>query len=117
LHEWLKSDELGAWQALGKNQTFTHLQKFNKEVYGLPDDRMYSIWDLLGQTQRFGMRALKGIRKEDTQKITHNLLISLSWVMAIANRLHIDVEEEVWKRFPACVLIAVVNPVAVKRKK
>lgn len=46
------------------------------------------------------MRAIKGIRKGDLNKIKLNLLISFSWLMAISNRLHIDMEEEVWRRFP-----------------
>jgi NTP pyrophosphatase (non-canonical NTP hydrolase) len=75
-------------------------QKFIERVYALPDDRLYSLWDLLAQEQRFAMRALKGIRKEDSDKLKQNLLIAFSWVMAIANRLHIDTEGEVWKRFP-----------------
>jgi NTP pyrophosphatase (non-canonical NTP hydrolase) len=86
--------------SFSKNQSISHLQKFNQEVYGIPDDRMYSVWDLLGQMERFGMRALKGIRKGEKEKVALNLLISLSWVMAIANRLHIHVEDEVWRRFP-----------------
>lgn len=46
------------------------------------------------------MRALKGIRKGDMGKLKSNLLISFSWLTAIAGRLHINVEEETWKRFP-----------------
>src|ERR1043166_2067089 len=84
-----------------KTGSIADFQKFNKEVYGRVDDRMYSVWDLLGQTQRFGMRALKGIRKGEKDKITYNLMISFSWLTAIANRLHIDIESEVWQRFPA----------------
>lgn len=76
------------------------LQKLIGEIYGLPDDRLYSIWDLLTQEQRFAMRALKGIRKGNKEKVMINLLISLSWLLAIANRLHIDIEDETWKRFP-----------------
>jgi NTP pyrophosphatase (non-canonical NTP hydrolase) len=70
------------------------------EIYGLPDDRLYSIWDLLTQQQRFTMRTLKGIRKSDPKKIRTNMLIAMSWAMAVANRLHIDADDEVWKRFP-----------------
>lgn len=70
-------------------------------IYGLPDDRLYSIFDLLTQMQRFTMRALKGIRKGNQERVRKNLLISFAWLMAIANRLHIDVDDEVWKRFPA----------------
>jgi NTP pyrophosphatase (non-canonical NTP hydrolase) len=86
--------------SFSKKGTLSDLQRFINEVYGLPDDRLYSIWDILTQQQRFTMRALKGIRKGNMEKVKTNLLISLSWVMAIVNRLHIDIEEDLWKRFP-----------------
>ena len=83
-----------------KTGTIRDMQEFISFVYALPDNRLYSIWDLLTQVQRFSMRSLKGIRKNNVEKIKTNLLISLSWLMAIANRLHIDLEDEVWNRFP-----------------
>lgn len=46
------------------------------------------------------MRAIKGVRKGNIEKIKYNLLVSFSWLMAICNRLHIDIEDEIWKRFP-----------------
>lgn len=81
--------------------TMNDLQKFVGEVYAVPDDRIYSLWDLLVQEERFAMRALKGIRQGDVNKLQKNLIISLSYLMSIANRLHIDMEEETWRRFPA----------------
>ncbi|OHA92005.1 MAG: hypothetical protein A3J09_00715 [Candidatus Zambryskibacteria bacterium RIFCSPLOWO2_02_FULL_51_21] len=83
-----------------KNGTIEDFQGFIESVFGLPDDRFYSIWDLLTQQQRFTMRALKGIRKGDADKTKINLLISFSWLMSIANRMHINLEDEIWKRFP-----------------
>jgi len=83
-----------------KTGTLADFQKFVENVYATPDDRIYSIWDLLTQQQRFAMRALKGIRKGNKEKLISNLLISFSWLIAIVNRLHIDIEKEVWKRFP-----------------
>jgi NTP pyrophosphatase (non-canonical NTP hydrolase) len=71
-----------------------------QNIYGVHDDRFYSMWDLMSNLERYTMRALKGIRKNDTQKLTHNLLISISWAMAIANRLHISVDGRLWERFP-----------------
>lgn len=84
-----------------KNQTIQDFQKVNAEIYELQDDRMYSTEDLLAQQQRFAMRALKGIRKNNIEKVKTNLLISFSWLSAIANRLHIDIENELWDRFPS----------------
>lgn len=76
-------------------------QNLISRIYGLPDDRLYSLFDLLTQTQRFTMRALKGIRKGDPERVRSNLLIAFAWLMPIANRMHIGVAGEVWKRFPA----------------
>lgn len=61
-------------------------------IYGAPNSRSYSTEDLLSQEQRFAVRALKGIRKGDTEKIRINLLISLSWLMSLVNRFGIDVD-------------------------
>ena len=80
--------------------TINDFQKFIWNVYALPDDRLYSISDLLTHQQRFVMRSLKGIRKGNHEKLKINLLISFSFVMAILNRFHIDIENEVWTRFP-----------------
>jgi NTP pyrophosphatase (non-canonical NTP hydrolase) len=85
---------------VGPEGTLADFQKFIEQVYGLPDDRTFSLWDLLAQEQRFAMRALKGIRQHDLDKLGYNLLIAFSWLMAIGNRLHIDIEGETWKRFP-----------------
>jgi len=80
--------------------TLREFQQFNAAVYGLPDDRMYSVGDLLTQMQRFAMRSIKGIRKGDRDQLAKNLLVSLSFLVAIANRLHIDIEDVTWRRFP-----------------
>lgn len=74
-----------------------------KKTYSVPDDRFYSLNDLLINQERFAMRALKGIRKKDRTKLKKNLSVAFSWMMTIGNRLHIDVEDATLKRFPfAC---------------
>ena len=84
-------------------QTLHDFQRLVQEVYGIANTRDYSVSDLLIQEQRFAMRTLKGIRKGDPKKTKFNLLITLSWLSSIANLMHIDLQEEIWKRFPnAC---------------
>lgn len=80
--------------------SITYYQNMMQDVYGLPGDRNFSLSDILSQQQRFTMRALKGIRKNDSRKLQLNLLNSLSWLMTLASRLHFDVEDLVWDRFP-----------------
>ena len=87
-------------QGFSKTQTLTEFQDFIDRVYGLADDPMYSLSDILTNQQRFTRRALKGIRKNDQEKLKLNLLIALSWLVASANRLHINLEEKIWQRFP-----------------
>ena len=87
-----------------KGLSLIGLQKLIEEIYGLPDDRLYSIEDMLTHQQRFAMRSLKGIRKDDLKKTKLNLIIAFSWLLAISNRLHIEVDDVVWKRFPGACL-------------
>jgi hypothetical protein len=75
-------------------------QNFVQQVYGLPNMRNYSVGNLLTNMERFTMRGLKGIRKNDREKTKINLLISLSWLVSIMNHLHIEIENEIWNRFP-----------------
>lgn len=100
-----------------KNQSIADFQLFNHTVYGRVDDRLYSTWDLLTQGHRFATRALKGIRKNDRKKIRENLTISFSWLMAIANRFHVDVEEAVWRRFPMLCSYCGKRPCSCKKEK
>lgn len=83
-----------------QNTTIKEYQNFVKEVYGPSNDRYFSLGDMLINVQRFIMRGLKGIRKGDKEKIKINLLIAQSWFFSMMNSLHIDLEKEIWKRFP-----------------
>lgn len=100
-----------------KEQSIKDLQDFTLEVYGLPDDRQYSIEDLLTHMQRFAMRSLKGIRKDNVEKTKLNLVISILWALAISNRLHINLEEEVWQRFPMLCSYCGKKPCECKKMK
>lgn len=97
--------------------TISEYQKFVKEVYGLSNDRYFSVGDMLTQIQRFAMRGLKGIRKNDEGKIKINLLISLSWFISLMNQLHIETEKEIWKRFPYLCSYCAACPCSCKEKK
>lgn len=83
-----------------QDTTIEEYQNFIKDIYGMPNDRHFSLWDMVTNVERFIMRGLKGIRKKDKEKIKLNLLISFSWFVSIMNRLKIDLENEIWQRFP-----------------
>lgn len=75
-------------------------QRVSLQIYGLPDDRFFSISDLVSNMERFTMRAIKGVRMGNVRKLKKNSIIAFSWVFAISNRLHIEVEDVVIRRFP-----------------
>lgn len=86
--------------SLAKNASLQDFQTLIRDIYGVPDDRLFSLSDLISNLERFTMRSLKGIRKEDVNKIELNLLVAFSWIMAIANRLHLDMDKIVIECFP-----------------
>jgi NTP pyrophosphatase (non-canonical NTP hydrolase) len=98
-------------------QSIRHFQQVIKEIYGLPDDRLFSLENLLTNHERFSMRALKGIRKDNKRRQTSNLLIAFAWLIAIANRLHIDIEEDIWHRFPRLCSYCGHKPCVCKKEK
>ena len=98
-------------------ESLNDFQKFIDTVYGMPNDRQFSINDLVANQERFTMRALKGIRKGNQEGIRLNLLIAFSYFMAVLNRLHIDVEDVVWKRFPMLCSYCGKKPCACKKIK
>jgi len=86
--------------SLKSTASINDYQIFIREVYGKPNDLHFDSSDMIANIQRFAMRALKGIRKGDKKKTRLNILISLSWFISLLNRLHINLEDAVWERFP-----------------
>ncbi len=99
------------------NTTIREYQEFVQEVYGLPNDRYFGKGEMITNIERFAMRALKGIRKGDKEKTRINLIISLSWFISLMNRFHIDLENEIWKRFPYLCSYCGSCPCSCKEKK
>jgi len=97
--------------------TIKEYQQFVQDVYGLQNARYFSLQDMLTNVERFITRGLKGIRKGDAQKTKLNLMIALSWFMSMMNQLHIDIEEEVWRRFPYMCSYCAHCPCVCKAKK
>lgn len=102
---------------LKRNDSLAKLQQFSHHVYGLSDDRYFSLEDLLANQTRFTMRAIKGIRKQNKRRLKHNLIIALSWSMAVSNRLHIAIEDVVWERFPMLCSYCGHKPCVCKKEK
>jgi len=99
------------------NTTIREYQQFVQDVYGLSNSRYFSLQDMLVNIERFVTRGMKGIRKRDDQKTKLNLMIALSWFMSMQNQLHIDIEDEVFNRFPYVCSYCALCPCACKAQK
>lgn len=99
------------------NTTIQEYKAFVDEVYGLSNARHFNIEGMLTNIQRFAMRGIKGIRKKDKEKTKLNLLIVLSWYMSLMNQLRIDIEEDIWERFPYVCSYCVTRPCSCKKDK
>jgi NTP pyrophosphatase (non-canonical NTP hydrolase) len=93
---------------LASGDGFMELQLVVQRVYGLPNDRSFDISDLLNNVVRFAMRSVKSVRRvsagfgdrsEEYHRIIANACIAFSWFTSSVNRLHLDLDEAVWKRF------------------
>jgi len=83
-----------------ENASIQDFQEFVNMVYVLPNDMDYELGEMLLNLQRSATRSIKGIRQGDSEKAKTNTLLSLSWFTSTMIRLHINVEEALWKRFP-----------------
>jgi len=92
-------------------------QAFIDSLYGRSNKRHFSIDEMLININRFAGRGLKGIRKRDFHKTVTNLTIAMSWATSLMNQLDIDIEDQVWKRFPYLCLYCGNSPCLCKVKK
>ncbi|MFC1651884.1 hypothetical protein ACFL24_01865 [Patescibacteria group bacterium] len=74
-------------------------QNLIQDIYGIPDDRLYEIEDLLYYEQKFILRYIQLLRSKDNEGITENLIVAIAWFMALMNRYHFDLEKITWKRY------------------
>lgn len=100
-----------------KDTTLKAYLDFIDEVYRISNDRFFSLGSMLTNVERFIMRGLKGIRKDDKEKIILNLLISFSWFASFINRFHMDMDAEIWERFPGVCSYCAAAPCACGEKK
>lgn len=69
----------------------------NREIYQVPDDRLYTVDDLLYNHQRFLFRFKEDLKADKRE--TLNLDISTAWFLTLINRFHIDLERLTWQRY------------------
>lgn len=90
-----------------KEKSINDLLLENQKIYQIPDDRLYSVDDLIYNHQKFIFLYQKTIEKEPVN--TSKLDISTAWFFALINRFHIDLEKLAFQRYsnkcPFCLEI------------
>lgn len=92
-----------------KKLSLSDLQKTILDIYGIPDDQLYTVEDLLYYGQKFALIGIKKHEIKNTKEMIENFVISLAWFLALSNRYHFDLESITWKRYsykcPFCMEI------------
>jgi len=90
-----------------KLMTFDDLIKINRKVYGVGDDRLYCVDDLLYYNQKYILRFIDNLENDKTEQAKVDLIAALFWYIALIFRYHIDIESELWKHYsykcPRCM--------------
>ena len=92
-----------------KTENISDCQQLILDIYGIPDDRLYEVEDLLYYGQKFSLKYFRMLKIKNIDIASENLIISLAWFLALMNRFHIDLEKVSWKRYsfkcPFCLEI------------
>ncbi len=94
-------------------QTF---QDLNRTIYCIVNDRNYSNADLVSYVLRHITRISKGVRKGNYDSMDLWFCMASGWLFAVANRFHISLEDEMWKRFPRKCPYCAFMPCACKKR-
>lgn len=103
--------------AIRPNVSIRGYQDFIEAVYGEQNAWHFSRRDLLTNTQRFLMRSMKGVRKDDIDAVVKNLIVSTGFFVSLMTRLRIDIDAVTWRRFPYMCSYCASAPCACKAKK
>lgn len=86
---------------INTDSALSAFQELNARIYLKQNDRSYANENMVSRLHRYVTRILKDVRKERTGgRSIYNLGMAFSWVLALANRFHIDLAIETFKRFP-----------------
>lgn len=80
--------------------SLAEFQTMNRQIYGATNSINYEKSDMVTRLHRYVTLILKAVRKNETEGVAFNLTMAFSWSTALANALHIELQAEVWNRFP-----------------
>lgn len=102
---------------INEGSSLDEFQKLNREIYLVTNDREYGLVEMFSRLHRHVTHVLKAVRKEKYEFMEYHLCMALSWSLAIANRLHINVSDEMWARFPGLCPYCLSAPCRCKERR
>jgi NTP pyrophosphatase (non-canonical NTP hydrolase) len=92
---------------INRDSSLEDFQACNKEIYTEVNDRYYSAYRMFAKLHRHVTHILKAVRKHEHEgredayeDIMYHLCMAFSWSLAMLNRYHIDLVDDMWRRFP-----------------
>ncbi len=85
---------------INSSSSLSEFQENNNMIYLVTNDRNYSIEKMFARLHRHITHVLKAVRKEKYDNIMYHLCMAFSWALAIFNRFHINLADDMWSRFP-----------------
>lgn len=80
-------------------KTIDDLLRANRKIYSIPDDRLLDIEEFFYYQEKYILRYLEARSKNKKEELSLNLIITLSWFFALVNRFHVNLEEDLKKRY------------------
>jgi NTP pyrophosphatase (non-canonical NTP hydrolase) len=92
---------------IDSNSSLEDFQARNDAVYRQVNDRHYSAERMFARLHRHITHVLKAVRKGEQEKrpeayehIMYHLCMAFSWSLSMLNRYHINLADDMWRRFP-----------------
>ena len=108
---------------INSNSPLSDFQARNSALYSEVNDRHYSADRMFGRLHRHITLVLKAVRKFEQEKradayrhIVYHLCMALSWSLAMFNRYHINLADDMWRRFPGVCPYCSEAPCACKQR-
>lgn len=102
---------------ISRSSSLREFQSLNRRIYLVTNDRNHSNTEIFSRLHRHITKVLKAVRKKDYDEIEWHLCMAFSWAFALANRLHINVADEMWQAYPGFCPYCLHAPCSCKQKR
>jgi NTP pyrophosphatase (non-canonical NTP hydrolase) len=91
---------LRSFPVIKHDDSLKMFQKHLRKMYQITNDRLYLTPEIVILLQKSTTTLLKAVRKGNETSLRISLPLSFGWLCAVGNRMHIDLEGELFRYFP-----------------